>query len=85
MRYFFVSVVIHILVLSFCWVGFSVPSPKNQNSFTFLGGLIAQTQILQDSDGISQPSKGSDAIILPEASTAFFAPWIKMRQVDKPR
>ena len=83
-RYFFVSFLVHILVISSSWAGFSVPMGRDQNSFTYLGTLLTTEQTKSDSVG-AQQTKGFEAMGFEESESAFFTPWLKMRQVDKPR
>jgi hypothetical protein len=83
-KYLFLSILIHVLVLSFVWVGFSVPIPRNQNSFTYLGELVASQGNI-GSNAAGQNDSDSDAIIFGDRSPAYFTPWLKMRQVEKPR
>ena len=83
MRYLFVALFIHILVLNFVWVGFSVPRGQEQNSFTYLGELVAGTEGNAPGSISNQQPKVFD--VFKEPSSAFFTPWIKMREVDKPR
>ncbi len=84
MRYFFISVLVHILVIRFFWVGFSVPVGRDQNSFTYLGTLLSPEATKSDSTQ-SQQTKGFEAMGLEESESAFFTPWLQMRQVNKPR
>ncbi|MBI3602489.1 MAG: hypothetical protein HY209_06320 [Candidatus Omnitrophica bacterium] len=84
MRYFFISILTHILVISSFWVGLSVPVGRDQNSFTYLGTLLSPEQT--KSDALQrQQVKGFEAVGFEESESAFFTPWLKMRQMDKPR
>ena len=85
MRYFLISILIHILAVSFIWVGFSVPEARGQNSLIYLGGLIAPAQESQSNAPSNRQTKGFKEMVYQEPSAAFFTPWLKMRQVDKPR
>ncbi len=85
MRYFIISILAHILVVSFVWVGFSVPIGRGRNSFTYLGKSIALIQGPQEVRVSSQQVNGSEGMVFEQSSAAFFTPWLKMRQVDKPR
>ena len=84
MRYFLISLFVHVLVFSLVWVGVSVPVGKDQNSFTYLGELVA---IEQDSSAgiVQKQGKSFESDILGESSPALFGPWLRMRQVEKPR
>ena len=81
MRDFLVSFFIHVLVISFVWVGFSVSQGHEQNSFAYLGELMAGVERYAQS---GQPSKPSDTMMLEESSPAYFAPWLRMRELNKP-
>ena len=84
MRYWVGSILIHILIVSFVWVGFSVSSPRQSGSLIYLGQMIAPTQ--GDQEGVLEASsKGADTVMIDESSSALFGPWLKMRQLNKPR
>ena len=85
MRYLFVSIILHILIISFVWVGLSVPKGHEQNSLTYLGELMTEAGVSSHDKRLNQVPKASEAVIFEEPSSAYFAPWLKMRQVDKPR
>lgn len=78
MRYFLVSILIHILLVNFIWVGFSVPSERKGTSFIYLGEMIAPVQG-------GEQKKQTNFVINDQDSSAFFSPWLKMRQLNKPR
>jgi hypothetical protein len=82
MRYWIISTLIHGLLISFVWVCFSVPVAREQNSFTYLGQSIIQTE---GGQALDRSMKYSDEISVEKSSAAFFSPWIKMRELDKPR
>ena len=86
MRYFLISIFIHILTISFVWVGFSVSAGPEQNSFTYLGELVATTGASSQRGFSKGQLKLSDTkTFTEESSRAFFMPWLKMREVNKPR
>ncbi len=98
MRYFLISILLHVMVISFCWVGFSVPIGRDQNSFTYLGTLstIGQTPsrgvlCFDSSQHGSKHGECAEPQYAPtkdfgtvEESAAYFTPWLKMREVGKP-
>ncbi len=77
-----VSIFIHIIILNFVWVGFSVPSTRQSNTFIYLGEILG-SQIQSDSSRIK--ANGFNENMQREISSASFAPWVKMRQVNKPQ
>jgi len=83
MRYFLISIGIHVLVLSFVWIGFSVPVGRGQNSFTYLGEMMDAPEGYQ-SPSVSNEKDSTEAVVVGSSSD-LFNPWLKMRQVDKPR
>ncbi len=85
MRYYLVSIFVHILIVSFVWVGFSVSSPRQSSSFAYLGQMIAPAQSDQENTLSVVSSKGMEEVMFNESSGAFFQPWLKMRQINKPR
>ncbi|MBF0489832.1 MAG: hypothetical protein HQL15_04355 [Candidatus Omnitrophica bacterium] len=85
MRYFFISFLIHLLLLSFVWVGFSVSAGRSQNSFTYLGHLVTETGESFQKEALTQQSRVSDRMLFEESSTADSSPWLKLREMNKPR
>ncbi len=85
MRFFLIALLVHIGVISFVWVGFSVPKGSEQNSFTYLGDLVSFVKESSYGDSSKAPSKFSDTLMDEDSSSAFFVPWLKMRQIEKPR
>ena len=85
MRFFLTALFIHIFVFSFVWVGFSVPKGVEQNSITYLGDMASAIENSSHANDVSQVFKASDAKMIEDSSSAFFTPWLQMRQVEKPR
>lgn len=79
-RYFIYSCMIHVLLISFIWIGFSASGVRPHNTFTYLGVV----QMEEDSDKRFS-SHPLDSNMFKESSPAFFAPWLKMRELSKPR
>ena len=83
LKFFLIAAVIHVLVISVVWVGFSVPLPRNEVMFFYNGSLASGGEIGQESRG---PKEGDHQKILWKTrEAAFFAPWLQMRDLDKPR
>lgn len=79
-----ISVVVHFLLLSFVWVGFSVSKGSEQKAFTYLGEAVELESARRQSYGVG-PAGFSDlsadqGITLDPARS-----WLKMRELDKPR
>jgi hypothetical protein len=77
MRFLITSFLIHIIVFSFVWVGLSTPAGSEQNTLTYLGGAFTEAK------GSSRPN--ADHLIIEESSPTLFKPWLKMRELNKPR
>ena len=84
MRYFIFSVSVHVLVISFIWVGFSVSQGNEKNSFTYLGDSVKGAENYRSSGPTHSLSKSSDVMLFDESSPAYFTPWLKMRDLNKP-
>ena len=76
-----VSVVIHVFILTFVWVGFSVPLPRASVAFYYTGSSLPAEEV--------HASAIADRVVDRAAAdlypAAFFTPWIDMRSIDKPR
>ena len=84
MRFFIIALFLHLVVFSFVWVGFSVPRGSEKNSFTYLGDMVLSKDDSSKESDYKQSLKFADEVF-NNTSSALFAPWLKMRQVDKPR
>lgn len=97
MRYLVTSIALHLVLISFCWVGFSVPIGPDKNSFTYWGALSAGGQAFGRSVWSSVSSANSDSVMrvgetstydvsegMGESSSTYFSQWLKMREEDKP-
>lgn len=73
---------IHVLILSFVWVGFAVPLPRNEVRF-YYSGPAPITGDLSTASDLKDNSRPGVMIKSPEA--AFFLPWMQMRDLNKPR
>ena len=85
MRYFLISLFVHVLLFSFVWVGFSVSGGHEQNAFTYLGDVILPLEKPSSGSLSDSSRKSSDDAMFENSSSAYFAPWIKMRQLNKPQ
>ena len=84
-RYLLISIATHLLILNLIWVGFSVQLPRNKSVFIYLGESIASAKDIYGDVLVDGAKDNSTAEAIVEPSAAFFSPWIKMREVNKPR
>lgn len=76
-----ISMMVHILALTFVWVGFSVPNPRESVRFYYTGSSLPR-------EGVHAPAATDKAVERAVADPypgAYFAGWLGMRDVDKPR
>lgn len=85
MRYLVVSMFVHVLVLSLIWVGFSIPAPQVGSLFFYLGEEMTSLPLGLENGVKVDQGKVVDSLVVDEPSSAFFKPWIKMRELNKPR
>ena len=76
-----ISLLVHVLILSLVWVGFAVPLPRAEVQF-FYGGPFQLAEAVVSS-GLGQGASRPVTVKSPEAG--FFPPWMKMRDLNKPR
>ena len=76
-----VSILVHGVILTFVWVGFSVPLPRADIGFYYTGSFLPENEV--------HASAPADRVVDRAAAdpypAAFFTSWIGMRNVDKPR
>ncbi len=75
------ALLVHIFILTFAWVGFSVPLPRTNLGFYYAGSAIPADEV--------RVTARVDEVINKAAadpySAAFFGAWVRLRNVDKPR
>ena len=76
-----VSAAVHVLVLTFVWVGFSVSMPQGAVGFYYTGSLLPPRGVRT----VAAVDKAVQSAAADPYPAAYFSPWIKMRSVDKPR
>jgi hypothetical protein len=69
------AVLIHIVLISFIWVGFRVPLPKDDVKFYYGGSTVPEEIVTGEQTSINIKSQEG----------AVFSPWIKMRELNKPK
>ena len=74
------AVCIHVLVACVIWVGFPVPLPRGKVEFLYSGAFMPAEEL---PGGTMEKIPGSDTVRPSEAD--FFAPWVSMRNLDKPK
>lgn len=79
-----ISVVIHFLLISFVWVGFSVSKGSEQKAFTYLGEVAEVESVRGHSYG-SDSAAFSDLNAYQGLKADPARSWLKMRELDKPR
>jgi len=80
-RLIIITVFIHVLVLSFVWVGFPVPLPREGVEFYYSGSFMPEAV----SGPPAMEKKAGGEPVLKTMEAGFFAPWIQARDLDKPR
>jgi|GEM_PF-2753897 len=75
-----VSMIAHVLVLTFVWVGFSVPNPREFIGFYYTGSSLPAQEV-------HAPAATDRAVARAVADPypgAYFVGWIGMRDIDQP-
>ena len=72
-----------MVIFSFCWIGFSVPVGSDQNSFIYLGDL-ANFQQSQSEAHSNNYKEDRYSVLIQKSDAAFFNPWLKLRELNKP-
>ena len=75
-----VSVLMHVVLLTFVWVGFSTSIPREPIGFYYTGSSVPPEE-LRASIVSDRTVAGAVADPYP---AAYFAPWINLRDVNKP-
>lgn len=85
MKFVLISIIFHVLIINFIWVGFSVSTVKKNSVFVYLGETIAPNQADQENSVEKKQNEALHLNHVVDDSATFFVPWLKMRQVNKPR
>ncbi|MBI3314770.1 MAG: hypothetical protein HYZ86_02340 [Candidatus Omnitrophica bacterium] len=76
------SLIAHILVLMFVWVGFSVPNPRESVRFYYTGpSWPAQEQEVR---APAAADKALERAVADPYPGAYFTGWLGMRDIDQP-
>lgn len=81
MKPFIISIAVHVLLISFTWVGFSVSRGTEQKAFIYLGEKADGGSVYRASS-MQVPVQVSDMRALGKDQSRS---WLKMRALDKPR
>ncbi len=65
----------HVLILTVVWVGFPAPLPRNEVDFFYNGSAMP----------LDAMARHNMPFIFEAQEGAMFAPWIKDRDLDKPK
>ena len=76
-----IALLVHLILLSFVWVGFPVGLPVQRVEFAYSGSIVPA----EDFADQPPPVVASGAISVKTQESAFFAPWVQMRDITKPR
>ena len=74
-RSLLVMAFIHMLVLSFVWIGFPCPLSPQRVTFSYNGSSLQ----------IEDKPEHYKSILLNTGEGAFFRPWMQIREIDKPQ
>ena len=74
------SVIAHILVLTFVWVGFSVPNPRESVGFYYTGPSWPTQEVRAP----AAEDKALERAVADPYPGAYFVGWLGMRDIDQP-
>ncbi len=74
-RALLIGLLVHVLAISFVWVGFATPLPREGVGFYYTGSAMPIEEV---------PSKRSP-VPFKTPESAFFPVWMQMRDLTKPR
>ena len=74
---------VHLVVLSVVWVGFSAPFPRPPAKFTYEGALPAEDAVSGTME-VWPKGKTSDQFVLDHFEASYFNHWIELRDPSKP-
>ena len=72
---FGISIIAHLALISLVWVGFSIPLPRHDVEFYYSGSFVS----------VEDVPRQKVLIPVKAAEGASFAPWAKMRELNKPK
>jgi len=73
---------VHLILLSVVWVGFSAPLSRPPATFTYEGALPSEDTASREKD-LWQKSENSDQVTLDHSEAQFFNRWTKLRDPSK--
>ena len=80
-----IAIFVHVFILSLVWVGFAVPLPKDKVQFSYSGAFLLAGDESRTTEGDLPKRILNKAVAVKTKDGALFAPWVKMRELDKPR
>lgn len=75
-----ISMMVHILALTFVWVGFSVPNPREPVGFYYAGSSLPREEVYAP----AATDKVVERAVADPYPGAYFAGWLGMRDIDQP-
>ena len=79
-----ISVFIHVLILSLVWIGFPVFLPRDKVIFTYSGSFMPLEDVSKEKALMTKWIDGKQ-IFERDQEGAFFAPWLRVRALNKPK
>ena len=75
---------LHAVLLTLIWVGFSVPSPSASAVFIY-GGATSQTGPMMSEDQATASNAAPQSVVFDPFDASFFQPWVSLRAIEKPK
>ena len=75
-----ISIAAHVLVLTFVWVGFSVPNPRESVGFYYTGSSLPREEVY----ATAATDKVVERAVADPYPGAYFVGWLSMRDIDQP-
>ena len=75
-----ISITAHVLALTFVWVGFSVPNPREPIGFYYTGSSLPAQEV----HAPAATDKAVERAVADPYPGAYFVGWLGMRDIDKP-
>lgn len=75
-----ISIMVHAFVLTFVWVGFSVPNPRESVRFYYTGSSLPREEVYAP----AATDKALERAVADPYPGAYFTGWIGMRDINKP-
>ncbi len=79
-----IAFLVHLILFSITWIGFPVPLPRDGVEF-FYGGPFIPTETLSTVPKSTKGQEHHKAVAVKTNEAAFFNPWVRMRDLNKPK